>query len=93
MAATPVMIQPTNGLYWKQAVMISSFDEKPEKNGIPAMARQEIRKVMCVTGIYLRRPPIADISLLCTAWIIHPAPRNRQALNMAWVKRWNIDAI
>ena len=48
---------------------------------------------MCVTGIYLRRPPIADISFECTAWMMLPAPRNSSALNMAWVKRWNIEAM
>ena len=63
MAAMPVMIQPTTGLYWKHAVMISSFELKPEKKGIPAMARQEMRKVTCVMGMYLRRPPMNAISL------------------------------
>ena len=29
----------------------------------PAAERQEMRNVMCVIGMYLRRPPIADISL------------------------------
>ena len=43
--------------------MISSFELKPEKNGIPAMAKQLMRKVMLVIGIYLRRPPIIAISL------------------------------
>ena len=33
---------------------------------------------------------MADISLECTAWMMHPAPRNSRALNMAWVKRWNM---
>ncbi len=41
---------------------------------------------MCVTGMYLRMPPIADISLECTAWMMQPAQRNSSALNMAWVK-------
>src|SRR6476620_9459167 len=27
------------------------------------------------------------------AWLSEPAPRNRQALNMAWVKRWNSAAV
>ena len=31
------------------------------------MAKQQIKKVMCVMGMYLRNPPIALISLLCTA--------------------------
>ena len=41
----------------------------------------------------MRRPPMADISLEWTAWMIHPAPRNNRALNMACVKRWNIEAM
>ena len=57
------------------------------------MARQATRDVACVTGMYRRRPPMADISLECTAWMMHPAPRNSSALNMACVKRWNIEAM
>ena len=33
------------------------------------------------------------LKLWCAAWLIDPAPRNRHALNMAWVKRWNIAAV
>ena len=58
------MIQPTTGLYCMQAGIISSLELKPEKKGIPLMARQDTRNVMWVTGIYLRRPPISAISLL-----------------------------
>ena len=93
MAAMPVMIQPTTGLYWKQAVMISSFELKPEKNGMPAMARQEMRNVQWVMGMYLRRPPMSAISLEWTAWMMQPAQRNKQALNMACVNRWNMPAM
>ena len=81
------------GLNWKQAVNISSLEKNPENGGMPAMARQAIRKVICVIGIYLRSPPIADISLLCTAWMMLPAPRNSNALNMACVNKWNIPAM
>ena len=31
------------------------------------MAKQQIKKVTWVMGMYLRNPPIALISLLCTA--------------------------
>ena len=62
MAATPVIHQPQTGEYSKQAVIISSLELKPEKNGIPAMARHEMRNVMWVIGMYLRKPPIVDIS-------------------------------
>ena len=57
------------------------------------MARQAMRNVQWVMGMYLRSPPIALISLLCTAWIMQPAPRKSNALNMAWVKRWNMEAM
>ena len=93
MAAIIVIIHPMAGLNWKQAVRISSFEKKPENGGMPAMARQAMRNVQCVTGIYLRRPPMADISLLWTAWMMLPAPRKSRALNMAWVKRWNMPAM
>ena len=43
--------------------------------------------------MYLRRPPMADISLEWTAWIMQPAPRKRSALNIACVKRWNMEAM
>ena len=47
------------------------------------MARQEMRNVQCVMGMYLRSPPMYSFSLECTACMIQPAPRKRQALNMA----------
>ena len=68
------------------------MEKKPLNGQIPAMARQATRKVMCVTGMYLRMPPIADISLECTAWMMQPAQRNSSALKKAWVKRWNMAA-
>ena len=80
-----VISHPIAGLNAKQAVRISSFEKKPLRGQMPAMARQATRNVACVTGIYLRRPPMADISLEWTAWMIHPAPRNNRALNMACV--------
>ena len=77
----------------KAAVSISSLLKNPEKGGMPEMARQATRKVACVTGRYLRSPPMWLISLLWTAWMMAPAPRNSKALNMAWVKRWNMEAM
>ena len=93
MPAIIVMTQPITGLKAKQAVSISSFEKKPENGGMPEMARQAMRNVTWVTGMYLRKPPIVDISLLCTAWIMQPAPRKSNALNMACVKRWNMEAM
>ena len=77
------MTHPMTGLKPKHAVNISSLEKNPENGTMPAMARQAMRNVMCVTGIYLRNPPIADISLLWTACMMQPAPRNNKALNMA----------
>jgi hypothetical protein len=57
------------------------------------LARQATRKVRCVKGIYLRRPPMRLISLLPMVWMMAPAQRKSRALNMACVKRWNIEAI
>ena len=84
---------PMTGLNMNAAASISSLLKKPENGGIPDMARHATRNVMCVTGRYLRRPPMWLISLLCTAWMIAPAPRNRSALNMACVNRWNMEAM
>ena len=58
-----------------------------------AIARQAMRNVMCVTGIYFLRPPMCSRSLLCTACMMEPAPRKSSPLNIAWVKRWNIEAM
>lgn len=52
------MNQPRNGENWKQAAMISSLEKKPLKGGMPAMARQPMRKHTLVIGMYLRSPPI-----------------------------------
>ncbi|CUP99747.1 Uncharacterised protein [Segatella copri] len=52
------MNQPINGENWKQAEIISSFDQKPANGGIPAIAKQPMRKQMLVIGIYLCRPPM-----------------------------------
>ena len=92
-AAMIVMIVPMTGLNLKHAAKISSFEKNPEKGGIPEIARQAIRNVQWVIGIYLRSPPIVDISLLCTAWMMQPAPKNNRALNMACVNKWNILAM
>ena len=59
-----VIIHPIAGLYTNAASKISSLEKKPENGGMPEMAKQEMRKVICVMGIYLRIPPIALISLL-----------------------------
>ena len=51
-------------------------------------------KVQNVLGMYLRSPPIFRMSKVWwAAWLTEPAPRNRQALNMAWVKRWKTAAV
>ena len=88
-----VMTTPNQGLNMKVAVKISSLLKNPENGGMPAIAKQATRKVICVIGICLRKPPIRLISLLCTVWMMAPAPRKSRALNMAWVKRWNIEAM
>ena len=68
---------------------------------MPAIATQPIRKVMEVTGIQRRRPPIRRMSWASTgswpttssmAWITEPDPRNSIALKKAWVTRWNMPA-
>ena len=39
-------------------------------------------------------PPMSFfMSKQCTAWATEPEPRNRPALNMAWVKRWKNAAV
>ena len=52
--------------------------------------------VQNVFGMYLRRPPMSFFmsKVWCEpAWLTEPAPRNRQALKKAWVKRWKTAAV
>ena len=63
---------------------MSSFDQKPERGGIPEMASQPMRKVAVVTGMYLRRPPIFFMSCSsCMPWMTEPAARKSSALKKA----------
>ena len=53
-----------------------------------------ITNVACVVFMCLRSPPILRMSKVWwAAWLTEPAPRNRQALKMAWVKRWKTPAV
>ena len=88
-----VITVPITGLKRKHAVRISSLEKNPLKGQIPAIARHATRNVTWVTGMYFLSPPMADISFECTACMIQPAPRKSRALNIAWVKRWNMEAI
>src|SRR3954454_8689056 len=70
---------------------ISSFDQNPDMIGMPDNASDAATNVANVTGMYLRRPPILRMSnVWWAAWLTEPAPRNRHALNMAWVNRWKM---
>ena len=51
MPAMRVITQPITGLKAKQAERISSFEKKPLRGQMPAMARQATRKVTCVRGM------------------------------------------
>ena len=68
---------------------------------MPLIAIQPMKKVMAVTGIFWRRPPISRMSWARTgswpttssmAWMTDPDPRNSIALKKAWVTRWNSPA-
>ena len=51
-------------------------------------------KVQKVHGMTLRRPPMSFfMSKEWMWWASEPEPRNRQALKMAWVKRWKMAAV
>src|SRR5215212_6864513 len=72
--------------------MISSFEKKPLKNGIPHSAAVETSHVMVVIGILRARPPMSlRMSKLwwLPEWLTDPAHRNRQHLKNAGVKMWN----
>nr|BFE76720.1 hypothetical protein GCM10020092_100210 [Actinoplanes digitatis] len=65
------------------------MDQKPARGGSPARAPRPITKDQNVTGRCARRPPIRDIRLVPTAWMMPPAARKSSALKAAWVSRWN----
>ena len=72
---------------------MSSFDQKPENGGTPAMASQPTMNVAAVMGRSLRSAPMYRMSWLsCIPWMTEPAPRNRSALKKAWVIMWNTAA-
>ena len=76
----------------KALATISSFDQNPASGGTPASAREPMMNVAYVIGMNLRRPPISNMSLLCTAWITEPEPRKSRALKKACVQRWKTPA-
>ena len=60
---------------------------------MPAMARQPMSIVRCVTGICFLSPPIFRMS--CSPdmpWITEPEPRKSSALKNACVIRWKTPA-
>ena len=70
------------------AARMASLLQKPASGKTPAIDRQPIRKVQCVTGISRRRPPMRRMSITPPmACITLPAPRNNRALKKAWVSR------
>ncbi len=72
---------------------MSSFDQKPENGGTPAMASQPMMKVKLVTGRSFRSAPIFFMSCSsCMPWMTEPAPRKSRALKKAWVTMWKMAA-
>ena len=52
-----------------------------------------MKKMTKFFALALLAGAMVSISLLCTAWMMHPAPKKSRALNMACVNRWNILAM
>ena len=68
-----------------------SFDQKPEKIGMPISESAPTRNATCVRGMSERRPPILRMS--CSPprwWMTTPALMNSSALKNACVIRWKI---
>ena len=73
---------------------ISSFDQKPENGGTPAIASQPMIMANDVNGSSLRSPPMIRMSWFSPLpWITEPAPRNSVALKNACVITWKIAAV
>ncbi len=72
--------------------MISSLLKKPEKGGIPAMARQPTSTPALASGSTWRSPPMRlRLCWSASAWMTTPTPRKSRALKKACVSRWNIE--
>ena len=81
------------GLSASEKSRISSFDQKPENGGTPAIASHPTMKVAAVIGMNLRSAPMKRMSCSsCMPWITEPAPRNNSALKPACVTMWKIAA-
>ena len=95
----PYQTGQPGGWTWNAPPRISSLEKNPANGTMPAIARQEIRNVIRVIGMCLRRPPIVVMSP--GVWLppcsmpcmTEPAPRNRHALKNACVPRWKIAAV
>ncbi len=70
-----------------------SLLKNPASGGTPASAAKPIVIVQNVTGMSSRSPPMRPSRLLPTTWMTAPAHRNSNALNAAWVSRWNKPAL
>ena len=90
------MTTPTNhriGLFSQTKARISSFDQKPENGGTPAIASQPTMKQAEVIGITLRSAPMWRMSWSsCMPWMTEPALRNSSPLKKAWVIMWKTAA-
>ena len=72
---------------------ISSFDQKPENGGTPAIASHPMMNVAAVIGMNFRSAPMRRMSCSsCMPWITEPAPRNSSALKPACVTMWKMPA-
>jgi hypothetical protein len=70
-----------------------SLEKNPDVPGNPISAREPIKKVQYVMGMYLRRPPILRMSCSwCIPMITEPAARNSSALKKACVIKWKMPA-
>ena len=80
---------------WWAPARISSFDQKPASGKMPARASvpmhegpEGLRHVLAQAAHVL-----LHVEAVVAAWLTEPAPRNRQALKKAWVKRWKTAAV
>ena len=75
------------------ASRISSFDQKPDSGGTPAIASQPTMNVTAVIGMAARRAPMRRMS--CSSpmpWMTEPEPKNSSPLKKACVTTWKMAA-
>ena len=91
MSAAIQSVYPSASLLANAAATMPSFDQKPEKIGMPMSASAPAANARCVRGMTFFSPPIFRMSCSPSRWwMTSPADMNSSALKKACVIRWKM---